>query len=173
MDTRDKIIELIKSPKQIPKEDVLKWMSSEDLSVRAALYMLTDKAWSYIKPQLNMQEQCSFMRRYLIECLEKNLENKEDELIHTGFEAAWEIANWMKHLRKIDRASTVLADIAADLEKLYRKSNDKTRNRITTGALEHIFEDAELVPLFDKWRRDPELRSGYADALEWGKAHRK
>lgn len=84
MDTRDEIIELIKSPKSLPKETVLEWMSSEDLSVRAALYMLTDKAWSYIKPQLSMQEQCSFMQRYLIECLEKNLENKEDELIHTG-----------------------------------------------------------------------------------------
>jgi len=172
MNTRDEIIELIKTPKPIQKEMVLQWMSSEDLSVRGALYMLTNKAWSYIKPELSMQEQCAFMRRYLIECLEKN-QSKEDELVHSGFEAAWEIASWMKHLRKIKGTATILPDIIADLERLYRKANEETRNRITTGALEHIFEDSELVPLFEKWRRDPDLRTAYSAALEWGKDHRK
>jgi hypothetical protein len=102
-------------------------------------------------------------------CLAANIQNAEH--IHSGFEAAWELAAWLKHLRAIEGTEKIISRVVRDLENLYRRSDPETRNRIETGAVEHILEDRSLRKYFSHWRDDPELRSAYELCLEWGKAH--
>lgn len=172
MTARDEIIALIKSQEQIPKQKIIDWIAQGETRTLGALYVLTDVGWERIQPALTMQEQCSFMLKYLMECLDANpVDTGDDDYLHSGFEAAWEIAAWMKHLQHMAEAAPILKAITADLEALYRRGDYALRRLIITGALEHIFENKRLVELFDYWRDDSELKPAYDAALEWGKAH--
>jgi len=61
--------------------------------------------------------------------------------------------------------------VAARLTQAYLQGDDRTRNRIETGTLEHIFEEPALRAHFDGWRDDPILAEAYACAVAWGDAH--
>src|SRR5713226_4791810 len=139
-------------------------MQDPDLETRALVYELTDRHWSRISPELSMNEQCSFMSRYLLDCLAAN--RQDEEHVHSGFEAAWELASWLKHLRTLEGTEKVIERVVRDLELLYRRSDPETRNRIETGAVEHVLEDRKLRKFFSNWQDDSELRSAYEHCLE-------
>ena len=163
------VLQALRSNSLISRSDVGRWMADSDLETRALVYELTDKGWSRISPEPSMAEQCSFMSAYLLECIEVN--ESDQEYVHSGFEAAWELAAWLKHLAAMEDTEKVITGVVRDLEKLYRLSDAKSRNRIETGAVEHILEDSRLRKFFSHWKDDPELRSAYELCLEWGKAH--
>ena len=153
----------------IPKERVLGWMRESALDTRGAVYQLTRTEWARIQPELTMSEQCEFMLDYLVECLVKD--PASSKWAHTGFEAGWELASWLKHLKRLPDTNDFLARVAAQFTAAYRKGDSDTRNRIETSALEHIFEEPSLRPFFEEWRDDPQLREAYQFASEWGDAH--
>ena len=159
----------MRSEGPIDRARVLNWMTQPDLETRALVYSLTDNAWSRITPELTMEQQCSFMQKYLLDAVGAN--RRDEECIHSGFEAAWELAAWLKHLYCLPKTEKIIARVVADLEQLYRTSDAETRNRIETGAVEHIFEEKGLRKYFEHWRRDPDLRTAYELCLAWGKAH--
>ncbi len=165
------IINLIGQDGIIPKEQVLAWMQETDLEVRGAVYELTSKEWNRIQPEPTMEEQCNFMLQYLLDCVYEN--NKETERSHTGFEAAWELASWFKHLNKMPEAEGFIITAAKKLTAMYRAGDDELKNRIATGTLEHIFEVKNLRKFFDEWQSDPELKAEYENCAAWGNAHRK
>src|SRR4051812_42915976 len=90
------VLALIDSSDSIPREAVREWIMKGDLRTRGAVYALTASAWSRITPELQGDEQCLFMSAYLLECLLTNPE--PEDYLHGGFEAAWELASWLKHL---------------------------------------------------------------------------
>jgi len=106
-----------------------------DLSTRARVYALTSSHWSRIRPEPTGAQHCRFMADYLIECLIRDPEG--DDFVHGGFEAAREIAAWLKHLAKTGAGSAVVAEVAGRLAIEYKAADAITRNRIETGALEH------------------------------------
>ena len=163
------VLDALQSDASIPRSVVLGWMRDPDLETRAVVYQLTDKAWARIKPELSMKDQCSFMGTYLLECLKSNRE--DEDYVHSGFEAAWELARWLKHLVTIEGTEKIVREVIHDLESLYRDADDKTRNRIETGAIEHIFENRALREHFARWREDPVLKTAYEECLAWGKTH--
>jgi hypothetical protein len=169
--TPNEIISLIGEDGIIAKEQVLAWMQEKDLELRGAVYELTSKAWNRIQPEPTMEEQCNFMLQYLLDCIREN--NHETEWSHTGFEAAWELASWFKHLNKLPEAEGVIINAAQKLTAMYRAGDDDLKNRIATGALEHIFEVKKLRKYFDEWRSDPELKEEYETCAGWGNAHTK
>jgi hypothetical protein len=169
--TPDKIIALIKADILIPKAHVIKWMRESDIEVRGAVYELTSKAWNRIQPELSMDEQCRFMLQYLMDCLRDN--NPETEWSHTGFEAAWELASWFKHLAKITGTEAVLTTAVAELTALYRTGDAEIKNRIGTGVLEHIFEVKSLRGYFKEWESDTELKEEYKKCAAWGNTFNK
>ena len=61
-----------------------------DLSTRARVYALTSSHWSRIRPEPTGAQHCRFMADYLIECLIRDPEG--DDFVHSGFDAAREIA---------------------------------------------------------------------------------
>lgn len=159
------ILALMGSSETISHQRVLDWMKSPDLRIRGALYALTDTAWDRIRPEINMYEQCNFMADYLLDCI-KNNPSSEDYL-HSGYEAAWELSDWMKHLLTMENSNETLKGVASRLEHLYRESDADTRDRIVNGTLEHAFEEENLVPFFEYWQQDVDLRDAFHEALEW------
>jgi len=164
------IVRRLHSDEGITRDEVRRWMDSGDLLTWSAVYELTRQAWSRIQPEIPADEMVEFMRRYLLRCVEEN--PPSGDYLHGGYEAAWELAACLKHWREQGgKSAKTLRGIALDLDKIYRRGDDATKNRVLCGVLEHAFEDAALRSYFADWDRDPELREAYKLALEWGAAH--
>lgn len=169
--TPDEIIKLIETDEIISKDKVLGWMRETDIEVRGAIYELTSKAWNRIQPEITMYEQCNFMLQYLIDCIHDN--QKDTEWSHTGFEAAWEFASWLKHLNKIPEAEDIIVTAVRELTAMYRAGDAELKNRIGTGVLEHVFEVKSLLQFFKEWQSDPDLMEEYENCISWGNAFHK
>ena len=74
MNAYQEIEALLRSEGDIPREQVLNWIGSKDLETWAVLYVLTDKAYWRIKPELGMIATCNLIREYLLRCLAENPE---------------------------------------------------------------------------------------------------
>ena len=170
MNAYQEIIALLGSEVEIPRERVLNWIDSKDLEIWAVLYVLTDEAYWRIKPELGMVATCNLIEDYLLKCLAKNPD--AGDYIHSGYEAAWELAGWLKHLENLgSETEEVIRKVASDVEDLFRHSDRDGQERIINGFLEHVFVRPSLRRFFHSWRGDPELGDAYALASEWGDAH--
>ena len=164
MSTYAEALRQLSSDERVSRDDVHRWIDSGDLLTWSAVYALIEKT------DLPAEEQIDFTRRYLLRCIEEN--PTPGDYLHGGYQAAWELAARLRHWRaKGGRATKALRGIALDLEKIYRRGDDATKNRILCGVLEHAFEDPALRPYFTDWDRDGDLREAYRLALEWGSAH--
>ena len=164
------VVQQLAGDAPIARDDVRRWIDSGDLLTWSAVYTLTNDAWSRITPELSTDEQIDFMRRYLLRCIDEN--PRPGDHLHGGFEAAWELAACLKRWRTLGgKAMSHVRGVSLDLEKLYRRAEPATKNRILCGVMEHAFEDAALRPYFANWDRDCELREAYSLAVEWGEAH--
>jgi hypothetical protein len=158
------------SKQPVPRDDVRRWIDSSELLTWSVIYALLEETPSRVTPPFPVEEQLEFMRRYLLRCIEEN--PAPGELLHGGYEAAWELAAWLKTWRKRGgRIASSVRGIALDLEKIYRRGEPATQNRIACGVMEHAFEDPALRPYFSNWERDDDLQDAYRLALEWGSAH--
>jgi hypothetical protein len=162
MSTYAEAVRHLDGDEAVAREDVRRWIDSGDLLTWGAVYALTRA-----HPELLGDTQIEFARRYLLRCLQEN--PPSGDYLHGGYEAAWELAACLKKWRV--PAAKVLRGIALDLEKIYRRGDAATRNRILCGVLEHAFEDAAVRPYFSDWERDEELREAYRLGTEWGSAH--
>jgi hypothetical protein len=170
MSTYVQALEALRSTDPIVPLDVRRWVDSGDLLTWSAVYALTEKAWSRIEPEIPAEEQIEFMRRYLLRCIEEN--PTPGEHLHGGYEAAWELAACLKLWRRNGgRPAAAIRGIALDLEKVYRRGDASTRNRIVCGVMEHAFEDPAIRPYFVDWEREADLREAHVLALDWGTAH--
>lgn len=164
------VLEALRGEGTIARGDVQRWIDSGDLLTWSAVYALTEKAWSRIEPEIAPEEQADFMRRYLLRCIEEN--PTPGDTLHGGYEAAWELAACLRLWRRNGgRLAGSIRGIALDLEKIYRRSDEATRNRVICGVMEHAFEDPALRPYFADWDRDCDLREAYRLAVEWGSTH--
>ena len=163
-------LRFLESDGPIARDEVKRLIDSGDLLTWSVVYTLTGKEWARIQPEIALEDQLDFMRRYLLRCIEEN--PAPTDYLHGGFEAAWELAASMKRWRTIGgRTSTILRGIAIDLEKMYRRVEPAAKNRILCGVLEHVFEDPAARTYFANWDRDGDLRDAYRLAVEWGSAH--
>jgi hypothetical protein len=168
MDLSPEVESALSGTGTIPRAIYERWIRG-DLRTRARVYALTASQWSRIHPEPAEAEHCRFMADYLLECLLQNPEG--DDFLHRGFEAASEMAAWLKHLAKIPDGNVVLTDVASRLAVAYTAADSTTRNRIETGTLEHALESPAVRRFFDSWATDPILRDAYEHALVWGVAH--
>jgi hypothetical protein len=169
MSTYAEVLEALSSEGAIARDDVRRWIDSGDLLTWSAVYALTESAWARIEPESPGAEQVDFMRRYLIRCIEEN--PTPGDYLHGGYEAGWELARCLKQWRRNGRSAGAIRGIALDLEKVYRRGDAPTRNRVLCGVMEHAFEDPALRPYFIDWERDGDLREAFKLAVEWGSTH--
>ena len=160
------VLRFLGSGEPVPADDIRRWIDSGDLLTWSAVYALLELPATQFPPD----EAADFTRRYLMRCIEEN--PAPGDYLHGGYEAAWELAAALKEWRRRGgRLAATIRSIAAELEKLYRRGDPATKNRVLCGVLEHAFEDAALRPFFANWERDAELREAHTLAMEWGAAH--
>lgn len=160
------IVRLLSENAAVADDDVRRWIDSGDLLTWSAVYALLERPDTQFPPE----EAADFMRRYLVRCIEEN--PSSGDYLHGGYEAAWDLAALLKEWRRRGgRVGANVRGIALELEKLYRRGDPATKNRVLCGVLEHAFEDAALRPYFSNWDRDEELREAYELALDWGESH--
>jgi hypothetical protein len=163
------ILAALQSDGPVARDDVQRWIESGDLLAWGGVYRLLDDAYARVEPEYG-DDTFRFMRDYLLRCLEEN--PLPGEFVHGGYEAAWELASVLKAWRRRGgRAAEAIRGIAVELEKIYRRGDDATRNRVLCGVLEHVFEDSGMRPHFTNWDRDPGLREAFRLAVEWGATH--
>lgn len=166
------IVGLIESDHPIPQWQVLAWMQSEELRVLGAVYVLTDKAWGRIQPTLAGDTICAFILRYYIRCIVEGPQS--EDFVLSRYEAANTMAEWIKHLcNKRPETDTLLQQVAATLRTAYLNGQEEIKECLVNGVLEHVFEERDLVALFEDWKWDGRLSGAYEAALEWGKVHWK
>ena len=169
MNDCNKIVELLNSSEEIPKPKILLWMQLKDITAQGALYFLTNEKWDQIKPELTTDEICNFILKYLTTCIKENPPSAD--FIHTRYEAGWELSNWIKHLyAKGPQTHEWIFKIIHRLKNLYLEGSPEIQDCIVTATLEHIFEDKQLVKLFNDWPTDPKLNLAYEQALQWAQA---
>jgi hypothetical protein len=156
----------------VARDDVRRWIDSGDLLTWSVVYALAATASARIQPEISAEEHLELTRRYLLRCIEEN--PPPGDHLHGGYEAAWELASALKQWRRSGgKTAATLRGVALDLEKIYRRGEPATQNRVLCGVLEHAFEDPTLRPYFVDWERDADLRDAYRLALEWGSAHQE
>lgn len=159
MSVYPEVLRQLQGNEPIAHDDVRRWIDSGDLLTWSAVFALMRDG--------RVDQDIDFMRRYLLRCIEEN--PNPGDYLHGGYEAAWELAACLKQWRT--KTPKPLRGIALDLQKVYRRGDDATRNRIACGVMEHAFEDPALRPYFADWDREEDLREAYKLALEWGAAH--
>ncbi|HEX6159598.1 MAG TPA: hypothetical protein VF111_05490, partial [Thermoanaerobaculia bacterium] len=126
----------LSSEAEISREDVRRWIDSGDLLTWSVVYAMMDEAWARVVPEPTVEEQVDFMRRYLLRCIEEN--PTPGEHLHGGYEAAWDLALVLKEWRRHGgRVAAVVRGVSLDLEKIYRRGDPATRNRVLCGVMEH------------------------------------
>lgn len=170
MSTLAEALSAVAADAAVPRDDVRRWIDSGDLMTWGVVWSLLQQEPPRVEPELTPDEQVDFMRRYLLRCIDAS--PAPGEHLHGGYAAAWELASALKQWRRRDaRIAATVRGVALELEKMYRRGDPSTRNRILCGVLEHAFEDPALRPYFSSWERDAELREAYRLAVEWGTAH--
>ena len=145
------------------------WMESDDLRDRAQAYeqILASPSVIVELGEISVQQ---FVIQYGLDCIEANV---DDDVILSRFEAADELSRtlklWVDSPRKYGPSISVLI---RNITSLYVKGDNKLRNAIETGFLEHAFEKPEVVGLFAAWERDPILCESFVAAKQWGESHR-
>ncbi len=170
MNASHEVIAELEEIAPIPRERVLRWISEGDLRTRAAVYLLVEVALERIQPRMSLHLQLRFMADYLLECLMSDPPSDPDTGVMNGFEAASELAAWMKHLKDMD-AEPVISDLVSRLEKLFREGDVTLRNRIETGVLEHVLESKRMRPYFQHWQSDPILKAAHQLCMQWALEH--
>lgn len=164
------VLSALSSDAAVPRADVQRWIDSGELLTWSAVYALIESAGTRIDPGLTPEQHVDFTRRYLLRCIEENPVSGEH--LHGGYEAAWTLAAALKEWRRRGgRLANMVRGVALDLEKIYRRGDPATKNRVLCGVLEHAFEDPAMRPHFVDWEREEDLREAYHLALEWGAAH--
>ncbi|MEX0716309.1 MAG: DMP19 family protein [Planctomycetaceae bacterium] len=146
------------------------WMAEdEDLRIWGIAYDVLFKAYRRIHPEPGMELTCGFTVRYLLRCVR---DNPMDGELHSGYEAAWELATRIKQWATcLPESAPVLEYAATHLRQEYLDGDDAVRKRILNGALEHALESAPVRPFFDDWKVHPDLREPWKLAMEWAVDH--
>lgn len=151
--------------------EIMAFMGVEDdLDVWSAVYEALSRSYDRIRPEPGMELTCSFMLKYLLRCIRENQRSSED--VHSGFEAAWDLAACLKHWSKrLPETDGILRLAEQQMREVYLSGDEQLRNRLETGTLEHALEEPRVRPYFAGWANDPTLREAWEPAMEWGQRH--
>jgi hypothetical protein len=142
---------------------------TSDLELWAATYQVLGRGFYRIKPEPDMDETCSFMTCYLLRCVHENVSS---DALPSGFEAASDLAACLKHwASKLPETQPVLFEAAQKITNAYLRADDRERDRLLHGTLEHALVTAAVRPYFQRWSRDPVLGEPWQLAMKWAVAH--
>jgi hypothetical protein len=168
--TADSVRERIARQDAFRRDEIAAYMEVEtDLDLWSAVYVALDKSYHQIQSELDMEMACSFMLRYLLRCIRENPPSAD---IHSGFEAAWELAGCLKlWSERLPQTNAVLRFAEREIRREFLAGDEALRNRLETGTLEHALEASAVRPYFADWENNPTLRESWEPAMDWAREH--
>lgn len=154
---------------EIPKEFVLATMKSNDLEVLGALYayLMDSKYSTRIRPGITLHEYVLFITKYFRRCF---FEDSDGEWAHGRYAAAWDFSSWFRSLwsdKNTEKAE--LVTLKNWLGDIYISGDDKVKECLVNGVLEHILENKKIADFFSDWKNDDRLSQAYSLAIHWSK----
>jgi hypothetical protein len=162
----DSIRQRIKENQKFTRQEIESAMSvTDDLSLWSAVYDVLRQPNNPIEPPVGTDEMYAYILQYLLRCVRENPPSGE---IHSGYEAAWELAAyiklWGKHLPPSD---SILKLAEREMSQTYLAGNGAIRDRLLNGTLEHALESNLVRPYFAHWSTHPQLSDAWRLAMEW------
>jgi hypothetical protein len=155
--------------KEVAKAEVVSWMKSPDIQVQGAIsYLLLEhpERARKIKPPLDREDYEVFLQSYLARCIR---EDPTGEWAHSRYFAGYAVVAWLLgHWRRGDLEPGYAESWKTWIRDLYLTGDEKVRDAVVNGILEHLFEVKQMRKRFTDWRDHPELRVAYELACEWG-----
>lgn len=153
--------------KNIPREDIIRWMSSQNIDVLGVVYFLIHEKKHYIRvlPHLTFDDYHAFQMRYFERCLR---EDPQSEWADSRYSAGWDIVGWFKGLwedKSVPRGA--IAELRDWLKNLYTTGSSELQRCLITATFEHLFEDRPIRKFFKDWQEDPTMRDAYNEALNY------
>lgn len=152
----------------VTRADVLTWMNSADIQVQGAIsHVLLDhpERTRAIEPPLDREDYEVFLRSYLARCIKQD---PGGEWAHPRYLAGHAVVAWLLgHRRRGDLELKSVEVWKSWIRDLYLTGDDKVRDAVVNGILEHLFEEKPMRTLFADWREHAELRVAYELACEW------
>jgi hypothetical protein len=140
-----------------------------DLDLWSAVYEAFAQDHCRIHPVPDLRVRCAFMVEYLLRCVR---ENPPSNHVHSGYEAAWELAaclnSWSS---KLPESQSALQLAEQKITAMYRAGDESVRDRLLNGTLEHALESDSVRPFFAHWEHDPVLGEAWQLAMQWAVAH--
>ena len=153
----------------IPCELIEGACESSDLAELSIFRELVVYHWERIAPEPSKVRCFHGILRYYLACIVADLRVFDvSDHSHSRFEALQELTRLYLHW--VDRRETCAVFIAMlvdELTTLYHKSDFIVKNAIITGFLEHVVRLKQAEEDFSHWQRDPSLRDGFLEALEY------
>lgn len=166
MSAADRIRHRVAHGDRFTYREIAEFIADEsDLDVWSAVYKALGAAHSRIKPEPGMEMTCEFIVRYLLRCIR---ENPSHEHVHSGYEAAGELAGCLKvWAAKLPETNVIMQSAARHLAEEYIAGDSQVRDRILNGTLEHALESAHVRPFFEHWKTNSALAGVWRDAMDW------
>jgi hypothetical protein len=139
--------------------------ATDDLDAWSAVHDALSQTHCRVHPVPDPMERWSFIRKYLLRCIQQNPPSNH---VHSGYEAAWELAGWIKSWALGLPGSRQALEVAEhDLAAAWKTGDDGVRDRLVNGTLEHALEKACVRPFFAHWENDPSLNEAWQPAMSW------
>jgi hypothetical protein len=159
------VVTTFESGEAIPRDAVLRWLDSDDLSARGATFAYLERTdcVSRMTPSLTQDQFDDRYFDYLKRCL---IEDARNEWVHSRYEAAWALSSWFKRAVARDASQQRLIKLRKWLATTY-KTEPALRDTLLNGFLEHVLAYPGVSGFFKPWKPDPELRAALQSAQEW------
>lgn len=154
--------------------DIRKRMETATLPEKYELLTFVRVHSARIRPRVSDRWLMSEMVGYLLECAARQPDSDadpDDEDFDSPFDAAGQLVRWFDWYRTSEKDSAKVQAIADRIADCYRNGDDRTRNCVETGFLEHALETPENRPFFQSWADDPQLANALRESMRWGLAH--
>ena len=150
--------------------EVRRWMADENnLDLCAAVYDVLGRGFYRIKPEPDMKEACEFITCYLLRCVHENVTSDD---VPSGYDAAYDLAACLKYwVSKLPETQLVLSEAAQRIAVAYANADERERDRLLNGTLEHALEVVSVRPYFQWWECDAILTEPWRLAMEWAVDH--
>lgn len=169
MDDIQEILNIKTGRNPIPRTQIDRWRTSDNIEIQGALYNLVIEPAHFLRiaPAWTFDDLFEFVLAYYARCIR---ENPRSQWADSRYSAAHDLVNFVRRswdepefeLRAKDKLFTWCT-------QLYREGDHGIRECMITGLLEHLFEDSRIRRLFSKWKEDPELLDAFSAASEWQK----
>lgn len=163
--------------KRVSLGDVRRRLEAATLADRSTLLEFIRRNIGKIRPQPDPGWLYGQMSSYLLQCIIQGSVDHPDARgasVHSPFEAAHELVVWFNwYISDGESAPKAIRLLIDRIEVAFRDGDDRIRNCIETGFLEHVLETPGNRQCFAHWARDLLLSESYTEALRWGVAHTK